>query len=174
MEVFRKHVKDDLCVRTSIIESSGSIVVMKAEITTLDDTVLATGHAEEVRGVGLVNKTSALENCETSAIGRALASLGIHGGEFASLNEVEEAKANQKAGTGTAKARENKPNNSWTKDLQNAFDDVVKRISTAKTKKELNTFLDEEMKVYEVISKASPSKGNELNTIVKNIEAVLA
>lgn len=36
----------------------------------------ANGHAHEVTGEGMVNKTSALENCETSAIGRALANLG--------------------------------------------------------------------------------------------------
>lgn len=34
---------------------------------------VATGYAEEIVGVGMVNSTSALENCETSAIGRALA-----------------------------------------------------------------------------------------------------
>lgn len=36
----------------------------------------ATGYAEEIVGSTNVNKTSALENCETSAIGRALANLG--------------------------------------------------------------------------------------------------
>ena len=30
-----------------------------------------------------------MENAETSAVGRALASLGLHGGEYASLNEIE-------------------------------------------------------------------------------------
>jgi hypothetical protein len=45
--------------------------------------------AEEIRGQGNVNKTSALENCETSAIGRALASLGLAGGEYASANEMD-------------------------------------------------------------------------------------
>ena len=37
----------------------------------------ATGYAEERVGSSTVNKTSALENCETSAIGRALANLGL-------------------------------------------------------------------------------------------------
>jgi len=37
-----------------------------------DSTPVATGFAEEIVGVGMVNKTSALENCETSAIGRAI------------------------------------------------------------------------------------------------------
>jgi len=37
----------------------------------------------------MVNTTSALENAETSAIGRALASLGLAGGEYASANEMD-------------------------------------------------------------------------------------
>jgi hypothetical protein len=36
----------------------------------------ATGYAQEIPGSTPVNRTSALENCETSAIGRALANLG--------------------------------------------------------------------------------------------------
>lgn len=39
----------------------------------------ATGHAFEIDGQGMANKTAALENCETSAIGRALANLGMSG-----------------------------------------------------------------------------------------------
>ena len=45
--------------------------------------------AEEVRGVGPVNKTSALENGETSAVGRALAAIGLGGSEYASVNELD-------------------------------------------------------------------------------------
>ena len=37
-----------------------------------------------------------IENTETSAYGRALANLGIHGGEFASDNEIDKAKRNEK------------------------------------------------------------------------------
>ena len=51
-----------------------------------------TGHAEEEIGSSQINKTSALENCETSAIGRALGCMGIGVDEsFASGNEVENA-----------------------------------------------------------------------------------
>jgi len=42
-----------------------------------DPEPFSTGHAQERVGVGMVNKTSALENCETSAIGRALANGGF-------------------------------------------------------------------------------------------------
>ena len=41
------------------------------------------------------NKTSAIENCETSAIGRALASCGLHGGQYASVDEIIKAKNNE-------------------------------------------------------------------------------
>lgn len=41
----------------------------------------ATGLAEELRGAGFVNDTSHVENCETSAIGRALANVNFHGSD---------------------------------------------------------------------------------------------
>jgi hypothetical protein len=53
--------------------------------------------AEEIRGQGNVNKTSALENSETSAIGRALSSLGLHGGTYASINEIDAVERKAKA-----------------------------------------------------------------------------
>lgn len=53
-----------------------------------------TGWAEEIRGAGYVNKTSALENCETSAVGRALAMAGIAVEKsVATKDEVEQAQA---------------------------------------------------------------------------------
>jgi hypothetical protein len=48
----------------------------------------ASGLAFEVDGVGMANKTSALENCETSAIGRALANMGLSGDQRASREEM--------------------------------------------------------------------------------------
>jgi len=75
-------------IKTEMIANDGKMIVFKASIFDPDGKELATGHAEEVRGSTNVNKTSALENCETSSIGRALAQMGLHGGEFASLNEL--------------------------------------------------------------------------------------
>ena len=70
---------------------------MKASITDKDGRVIGTGHAEEIRGSGYfsqgdkrnINTTSAIENCESSCVGRALSSLGISGGEYASANEMD-------------------------------------------------------------------------------------
>jgi len=53
------------------------ICVMKTTIL-CDGVVVATGHAEEVRGMGNVNKTSSLENCETSSLGRCLSNFPLY------------------------------------------------------------------------------------------------
>ena len=90
MEIFREIFGLDYGIETNILVNDGKTVVVQAKIS-LNDKVLGTGLAEEIRGRGFVNETSAVENCETSAIGRALASLGIHGGEYASINEIEKA-----------------------------------------------------------------------------------
>ena len=76
---------------TEIVYADESVVRMKASILWSDGTVVATGHAEEYRDSSKINKTSALENAETSAIGRALAAFGLGGTEFASADEVARA-----------------------------------------------------------------------------------
>jgi len=48
----------------------------------------ATGYAFEIDGVGMANKTSALENAETSSTGRALANAGYSGNKRASREEM--------------------------------------------------------------------------------------
>lgn len=72
-------------------------VIIKATITDADGYVRATGIAHEVAGSSNVNKTSFIENCETSAWGRALGNLGIgiQGGSIASFEEVKAATEKQ-------------------------------------------------------------------------------
>ena len=89
VEAFRKAFGTDLGISTEVVSDDGSRVVMRARILDKNNHVIGSGYAEEIRGQGNVNKTSALENAETSAIGRALASLGLHGGSYASLNEID-------------------------------------------------------------------------------------
>ena len=84
-------------ITTEIVEANAEIVIMKASVTDKDGFVIGTGYAEEKRGSSMINKTSALENCETSAIGRALAACGYAGTEYASANEVENAIHQQNA-----------------------------------------------------------------------------
>jgi hypothetical protein len=65
--------------------------LMEAQVW-ISDRLAANGFAEEVVGGSPVNKTSALENCETSAIGRALANAGYSKEKFrASMTEMTKA-----------------------------------------------------------------------------------
>jgi len=76
---------------TEIIVDDGERIVIKASLfpTYEDHHPSTTGFAEEIRGSSMVNKTSALENCETSAIGRALANYQYQGAKKrASLEEI--------------------------------------------------------------------------------------
>jgi len=59
---------------TEIIVDDGTRIVFRAAVYREldDDRPTATGYAEEIRGSSNVNRTSALENAETSAVGRAL------------------------------------------------------------------------------------------------------
>lgn len=91
---FREALGHDFSIVTEII-SAGEIVQMKAAVISEEGRVIATGFAEEVRGSTNINKTSALENCETSAVGRALAAFGYGGTEYASADEVAAAIAQQ-------------------------------------------------------------------------------
>ena len=79
------------------IARSDEYIVMKATIRDEQDRSRGTGYAEEKRGSTNINKTSALENCETSCIGRALAAVGFAGTEYASANEVTDAIIQQTA-----------------------------------------------------------------------------
>jgi len=80
---------------TELVSADEDTVVMKALV--LDDCqrVRGTGYAEEKRAASKINKFSAMENAETSAIGRALSACGFAGTEFASADEVANAIAQQ-------------------------------------------------------------------------------
>jgi len=89
MEAFRRHFGTEYGVDTQVLVDDGQRVVIKATIINSSGIQVGSGMAEEIRGQGHVNQTSALENAETSAVGRALSSLGISGGEYASANEMD-------------------------------------------------------------------------------------
>lgn len=88
---FREEYSETFSITTEIVSVDESVVIMKATISDKDQRVIATGHAEEQRASSQINRTSALENAETSAIGRALAAFGMAGTEFASADEVAQA-----------------------------------------------------------------------------------
>lgn len=98
----------DWGIETQILEADDKHCLIKAVITNQDGRIMATGHAWENRDDknSMVNKQSWIENGETSAMGRALANLGIGAqGTFASQDEVNIAIAKE-ARDELAKARE--------------------------------------------------------------------
>jgi hypothetical protein len=89
VEMFRLHFGVEYGLMTELLDTPDiNLVRVRAVITDPNDRMIASGLAEEDRRVGRINQTSAVENAETSAIGRALAALGLHGGEYASDVEM--------------------------------------------------------------------------------------
>ena len=97
VEAFRKAFGTDLGIDTSIVVDDGQRVVVQAKVIDKTGAIIGSGIAEEIRGSSNVNRTSAIENGETSAIGRALSSLGLHGGSYASSFEIDVAQHNDQA-----------------------------------------------------------------------------
>ena len=94
---FRKLYPDGF-ITTHVISHDNGVIFMQATVgyytENLDRVILATGFAQEVKGFGMVNKTSYVENCETSAVGRALGMLGLginDGGGICSAEELANA-----------------------------------------------------------------------------------
>lgn len=73
---FRKLMPNGLILPNIISDENGR-VLMSCEIIDENNRLLAKAHAYENENVGFINKTSYIENCETSVIGRALGLCGF-------------------------------------------------------------------------------------------------
>ena len=107
IEELHKKYNGCVSINTELLETQGDVVRMKA-IVELKEMVEGqevasntfTGHAEEIVGSTMINKTSALENAETSAVGRALAFAGFQtDASIASADEVANAIVQQNSMT---------------------------------------------------------------------------
>lgn len=95
LKYFRENYKN-WTLDSEIISLDNGICVMKATIKDTEGNVKATGHAYEKENSTFINKTSFIENCETSAWGRALGNLGIGiDASIASAEEIINAAVNQ-------------------------------------------------------------------------------
>jgi hypothetical protein len=92
IEVFRRTFGTEYGIDTKVDYSEGfgrgAVVVATAKIISASGITVASGHACEFVGSSRFTSHSPVEVAETSAIGRALASFGLHGGEYASGDEV--------------------------------------------------------------------------------------
>ena len=95
IKVFRMLHPNGL-INTEMVSNDGEVCIFRAEIYSEDQRLLGTGTAFECKSNSFINKTSYIENCETSAVGRALAMCGIGiDTSIASADEVANAIENQ-------------------------------------------------------------------------------
>ena len=98
VKAFRQLCPDGT-ISTDILSLENGVVTMKATVIDGEGHVLGTGLAQEKESSSFINKTSFIENCETSAVGRALGFAGIGvDGSMASAEEVANAIINQNKG----------------------------------------------------------------------------
>ncbi len=91
LKYFRQNFKG-YSLLSEIVELTDEKIVIKARILSPDLVEVANGLAYELSGSSFINKTSYIENCETSAWGRALANFGIGlDNSVASADEVSQA-----------------------------------------------------------------------------------
>jgi len=118
-------ISEGWAIVTNLVHCNADTVLFRASITDPNGREIAVGYAEEKRTAKGINATSALENCETSAIGRALAAAGFGGTEYASADELVNALNQQRhlnsGGGGSSSAAPTRRNDrnhhpSWTRD----------------------------------------------------------
>jgi len=129
-------IDDGWGIETQCYAVDAQTVIMRAVITDPQGRVVATGYAEEERSQRGINSTSALENCETSAIGRALSAAGFGGDAYASADEIAQAVSKQNSSPSGAPSQpsQKQKNFAWSlikkqpEDKQEAY---IKRAKTA-------------------------------------------
>jgi len=139
IKFFRQEDKYNLWgIRTEFPMIDSEQCLCKCTITDADGDIIAQGHAHEMRGSSNINKTSYVENCETSAVGRALAMLGIGiDTSIASANEVEDAIAQQQAMVDNPKVQ--KLSKALDAPVENIMDKAVSYIKSQTDKKKAFT-----------------------------------
>lgn len=95
VKYFRENYKDWSLI-SELISNENGVCVFKASVIDESGVIRATGYAYEKENSTFINKTSYIENCETSAWGRALGNLGIGiDTSIASYDEIANAQENQ-------------------------------------------------------------------------------
>ena len=168
-----REVSPDLTIETEIVRWEGDDVVVKASISD-NGKLLATGLAHEVRGSTNINRTSHVENCETSAIGRCLAAFGLGGTEYATADEVANAITQQNAGISEKEVNELLIENTTT---MLAYSDSILAIKAGISLDDLSTASEEWFSLDDEVKRRlwkAPSKGGPFTTkereVIKSTE----
>ena len=176
VKYFRENYKGWSLI-SELIDLTENRCVIKASITNEKDKVMATGIAYEVMGSSYINKTSFIENCETSAWGRALGNLGIGiDTSIASAFEVNNAIIQQETKPKTKEKLNDSKYQAMIVALGDGKIDVVKeRMNnyklTKKQKENLNKLIKENIKEINEAGK-SEIKEKKLAVINETIEGL--
>ena len=176
IKYFRENYKGWSLI-SELIDLTENRCVIKASITNEKDKVMATGIAYEVMGSSYINKTSFIENCETSAWGRALGNLGIGiDTSIASAFEVNNAIIQQETKPKTKEKLNDSKYQAMIVALGDGKIDVVKeRMNnyklTKKQKENLNKLIKENIKEINEAGK-SEIKEKKLAVINETIEGL--
>ena len=176
IKYFRENYKGWSLI-SELIDLTENRCVIKASITNEKDKVIATGIAYEVMGSSYINKTSFIENCETSAWGRALGNLGIGiDTSIASAFEVNNAIIQQETKPKTKEKLNDSKYQAMIVALGDGKVDVVKeRMNnyklTKKQKENLNKLIKENIKEINEAGK-SEIKEKKLAVINETIEGL--
>ena len=155
IKAFRNNFKG-FSLETEIIDITSESCTMRAVVRDETGRIIATGTAQEWKQSSNINSTSYVENCETSAWGRALGNLGIGvDTSICSAEELSFALTNQKA----TEEREQleKSEKQATKNFQKDIDSAEPIITKA-TLEKLNTLIAEMHKSPEQVARAYKAK----------------
>lgn len=197
VNLFRYHYGMAYTIDTEILADDGTRVLMVASIKDNDGRVVGKGYAEEIRNAGPVNRTSAVENCETSAIGRALANIGLAGNEYASAFEMGNIESKEKAKVSQEKLKDSQKKvqaiqseveKQSAKKVAEPHPDDIKMIETtaeiliqslegstldglrgnwASNKDVINSWKNQHPEIYERVEKAYKDKAKEIEATNK-------
>jgi hypothetical protein len=129
---FRNEAKyEGWSIHNEIIAVDSESCIIKCSVLDKEHRLISSAHAQEDRTSSHINKTSYIENCETSAVGRALAMLGI-GIEtsIASSNEVAMAIAKQDASASVPTAKPSVKPQIKVDEMFNKAMDRMKEVGT--------------------------------------------
>jgi len=143
-----------------ISEPNADTVIIKATVKPNDKQIF-TGYSQATWGEGYINKTSALENAETSAVGRALAFMGI--GVIESIASIDEINK-------TTTTKEKTP----LKDFDNSLDEDLKQEIIKKSKELYPEIKTEIFKDWIKTTTGEEFKKENFNKIIDKLDVLIA
>jgi len=149
-------------VITHLVHYQENRCVFRAELW-VGDVLISTGWAEETRGDGNVNRTSHLENCESSSVGRALANAGLAGSDPSKRPSREEMAKVSRAGGGTPSAS----GSGLATQAQHNFLRKLMFAQLIKTEEDIQAKVDEALGAPVLLSQLTPAQASKVIDYMK-------